>query len=302
MAALQEKLDAAEAKASDYASKYTGVTRDRALADADAAFAWDAAAPSGPALTPDVADSTPDAGNSPAPSALRGAAGFPGDWKDVLSSFEDRSEWTEPASAWPPAPDLPEPLGAGAEPSAVPDSPSGERPQVLLLRAMEPPADPAIAEPDTRPAASSAFGSQAAAGQKAQGRTSLEDSAKDAQDLTRLLDQANTEMDEPDNRRRLLTMAHLKAAVAATEADLQSAGHEGQAGDSRRLDRYHADLARAVQQHRPDGPLPSARPAPLPRNASWGGVLTGHSDKKSQASWHWMRPSQTRLTRTMLQR
>ena len=236
---------------------------DRALADADAAFAWDAAAPSGPALTSAVADSTPDAGNSPAPSALRDAAGVPGDWKDVLSSFEDRSEWTEPASARPPAPDLPEPPGAGAEPSAVPDSLSGERPQVLLLRAMEPLADPAIAEPDTRPAASSAFGSRAAAGQKAQGRTSLEDSARDAQDLTRLLDQANTEMDEPENRRRLLTMAHLKAAVAATEADLQSAGREGQAGDSRRLDRYHADLARAVQQHRPDGPLPSARPAPL---------------------------------------
>lgn len=236
---------------------------DRVLVEAGAAVARDAAAPSGPALTPAVADSTPDAGNSPAPSALRDGASFAGDWKDVLSSFEDLSEWTQPASARPPAPDLPEPTGAGAEPSAVPGSLSGERPQVLLLRAMEPPADPAIAEPDTRPATPSASGSQAGASQKAEGRRGLEDTARDGQDLTRLLDQANSEMDEPGNRRRLLTMAHLKAAVGATEADLQSAGRESQAGDSRRLDRYHADLARAVQQHRPDGPFPSGQPAPL---------------------------------------
>ncbi|MBD3764068.1 MAG: hypothetical protein IE927_04830 [Rhodobacterales bacterium] len=63
-----------------------------------------------------------------------------------------------------------------------------------------------------------------------------------------MLKQADTEMAGPENRRRLATIAHLKAAVAATVADLKNPpAHPAEAP----MDRYRLDLARIVRPARP---------------------------------------------------
>ncbi len=240
----------------------------RALAEAGIAFSRDGETVPGPPLKPAVADRTPESAVAPSPLALRDATSFPGDWKDVLSAFEEPSEWTRPAPALPPAPDLPdEAVGAGAEPSAGPSAVSDglglEGQHLLVLHPTEPSADPAGPGPDRIQAGQSDVSSRAEATRPAEGRTDRAGHARDEEDVTRLLHQASTEMDEPENIRRLSTMAHLKAAVVAREADLQSAGGDSKTGVARRLDRYHADLVRAVQQHRPDGSPPSGRSAPL---------------------------------------
>jgi len=236
---------------------------DLAWAEMVAAFAKDAAAPSGPAQKAAVADSAPDAAKGPAPSAPQDVTSFASSWQDVLSAFEGLPEPTLPASAWQQAPDLPEPARAGAERSVVSDRPRQETQQALVLRATELSADPALAEPDGFPAAQSGSGNRADATRRAEVLMNPGDHARDTEGFTRLLHEANTEADEPENSRRLLTMAHFKPAVAAAETDLQSAGGESRTGDSTRLDRHSDDLARPVQQHRPDGPTPFGWSAPL---------------------------------------
>ena len=95
------------------------------------------------------------------------------------------------------------------------------------------------------------------------GRTILETSKGD-EDVSRLLRQANTEMDVPENRRRISTLAHLKAAVAATVAELRAPNTASETGEPSRLDRYRADLARVVRPRRPaSGTSAVERPAPL---------------------------------------
>jgi len=75
-------------------------------------------------------------------------------------------------------------------------------------------------------------------------------------DVNRLLSQTNDQMAGAEQRRRLATIGHLKAAVAATADDPGA----GQGGDPARAERYRADLARAV---RPALPLSPGLP-PLP--------------------------------------
>ncbi|MDQ2065757.1 hypothetical protein Q9295_05195 [Xinfangfangia sp. CPCC 101601] len=69
------------------------------------------------------------------------------------------------------------------------------------------------------------------------------------EDMTRLLRQADDEMSEPSNRRRLSAIQHLKAAVAATVAERLAGVKEP--SDAERADPYRADLARAVRPVRP---------------------------------------------------
>ncbi|WP_103256650.1 hypothetical protein [Tabrizicola aquatica] len=75
-------------------------------------------------------------------------------------------------------------------------------------------------------------------------------------DFARLLRQADDVMSDSENRRRLDSIAHLKAAVAATEAD-RAAGTEKKPGTKE--DRYRDDLAQSVQ------PEPAPAPAPEPQ-------------------------------------
>ena len=83
------------------------------------------------------------------------------------------------------------------------------------------------------------------------------------EDLARLLRQTDTEMSEPENRRRLSAIQHLKAAVAATVAE-RRAGVPAPS-DEDRSDLYRDDLSRAVRPVRPraaDGARATARPVP----------------------------------------
>lgn len=80
--------------------------------------------------------------------------------------------------------------------------------------------------------------------------------------VTRLMAQTNTVMDGPDIRRRQSAISHLKAAVAATVAERQIEGSDGQSSGETRSDPYRDDLDRAV---RPRGPqAATSNDAPLP--------------------------------------
>lgn len=96
-----------------------------------------------------------------------------------------------------------------------------------------------------------------------EGRTILESSTTGDEAVNRLLRQTNTEMEGPENKRRMSTLAHLKAAVAATVADLRSPSGATENGEASRLDRYRADLARVVRPRRPGAAPDASRPAPL---------------------------------------
>ncbi len=75
---------------------------------------------------------------------------------------------------------------------------------------------------------------------------------KDGGDLsvTRLLRQADSELQDNESSRRRSAIAHLKAAVAAVRADGGRAKEDDEAEDARAMDQYRDDLARVV---RPEG-------------------------------------------------
>ncbi|WP_420324566.1 hypothetical protein [Mameliella sp.] len=79
-------------------------------------------------------------------------------------------------------------------------------------------------------------------------------------DTSRLLDQTNTEMDEPEGNRRRSAIAHLRAAVAATKADRHLSKKADAAEEQ---EPYREDLASVVRPRRPQSVShPSPRPAP----------------------------------------
>lgn len=81
-------------------------------------------------------------------------------------------------------------------------------------------------------------------------------------DISRLLSQTIGQMEGADQRRRLATIGHLKAAVAATADDPAA----GLGGDPARAARYRADLASVVRSSRPPDPrsAPGGRLPPVP--------------------------------------
>ena len=82
---------------------------------------------------------------------------------------------------------------------------------------------------------------------QADGRKLLESQNEDDA-VSRLLAQANVAMDGEDNRRRRAAIAHLKAAVAATEAERQmNARHPGGKPAADRQDVYRNDLESVVR-------------------------------------------------------
>lgn len=79
--------------------------------------------------------------------------------------------------------------------------------------------------------------------------------------VNRLMRQADSEMEDAETRRRAATIAHLKAAVAATVAERAAAG--GRRDDTAdRRDPYREDLARAVRPRRPEALPGAGRPRP----------------------------------------
>ncbi|MBL4915987.1 hypothetical protein [Szabonella alba] len=86
--------------------------------------------------------------------------------------------------------------------------------------------------------------------------------------VKRLIDQTNTELDGPENRRRLSAIAHLKAAVATTVADRKAGLDTRRPSDESRISPYRTDLERAMRPRAAqpgDQPVapPVERPAPL---------------------------------------
>lgn len=106
-----------------------------------------------------------------------------------------------------------------------------------------------------------------------EGRKVLESEASEDAAVDRLMEETTSQMEGAEARRRTTTIAHLKAAVAATVADKLSLGsRDGKADED--MDRYREDLARVVRPRRPvmDGSPraaaerpanPADRPAPL---------------------------------------
>ncbi len=73
-----------------------------------------------------------------------------------------------------------------------------------------------------------------------------EGAGPDDADVDRLVETANSRLEVAESQRRRSAISHLKAAVAATEADRQFGhGAEGEAGGA--IDRYRDDLSRIVQ-------------------------------------------------------
>ncbi|WP_335948509.1 hypothetical protein [Salipiger bermudensis] len=86
-------------------------------------------------------------------------------------------------------------------------------------------------------------------------------------DASRILDETNTQLQEPEGNRRRSAIAHLRAAVAATRAD-KLLGRKRDAGEQ--AEPYREDLANVVRPRRPaapaghtERPVEIARPAPL---------------------------------------
>ncbi|WP_149140921.1 hypothetical protein [Gemmobacter caeruleus] len=89
-------------------------------------------------------------------------------------------------------------------------------------------------------------------------------SAADTNDaaVSRLLEETNSQLAGPENRRRLAAIQHLKAAVAATVAE-RRAGAAKPVSEAERLDPYREDLSQIVHP-KADAPAPaSPRPTPL---------------------------------------
>ena len=90
--------------------------------------------------------------------------------------------------------------------------------------------------------------------------------------VSRLMAQAATQMGGEEIRRRQSAIAHLKAAVAATEADRAVSGGRSTQGEER-MEPYRDDLDRVVRPRRPQAEAttprppavsdPAARPTPL---------------------------------------
>jgi len=89
-------------------------------------------------------------------------------------------------------------------------------------------------------------------------RNRLNENAGDAA-VNRLIGQTNSEMADPENRRRLAAIAHLKAAVAATVAD-RIAGATSRPSQADRITPYRRDLTRLVRSAPAGLPAPADRP------------------------------------------
>lgn len=99
-------------------------------------------------------------------------------------------------------------------------------------------------------------------------RAMLTENRVEDNDTSRILDQTNSELDEPEGSRRRSAIAHLRAAVAATKADRLLGRNQAEEDQA---EPYREDLANVVRPRRPqpNGPrterpnAEASRPAPL---------------------------------------
>ncbi len=185
-----------------------------------------------------------------------------------------------PAPAQPDAPaDEAEAALAAALSEPLPEPMEPPRARVIKIRRIERTAAPA-AEPVAEAAPASALAPEAevelerelaslATQEPAALRPHLPEAADDG-DVQRLIDEANSQLEGPENRRRHSAIAHLKAAVAATVADRRVVGTTPEDTGVREA-AYRDDLEKVVRPRRPVAPgtsvgrpaAPAARPAPL---------------------------------------
>lgn len=98
-------------------------------------------------------------------------------------------------------------------------------------------------------------------GAASEGRTILEAESRDDASVSRLLRQTNTEMAGTETRRRVSTINHLKAAVAAATAE-QMVPKSGLSEEASALDRFRNDLSLVMQPRHPASAGLGKRPAP----------------------------------------
>ncbi len=99
-------------------------------------------------------------------------------------------------------------------------------------------------------------------------RAMLTETSVEDNDTSRILDETNSQLEEPEGNRRRSAIAHLRAAVAATKAD-RLLGRKSDDDDE--TDPYREDLATVVRPRRPQAGSgrterpaePAPRPAPL---------------------------------------
>jgi hypothetical protein len=107
-------------------------------------------------------------------------------------------------------------------------------------------------------------GARKAAKMASPARAMLTEQRVEDNDTSRILDQTNEELEEPEGNRRRSAIAHLRAAVAATRADRLL----GRGRDAEQVaEPYREDLANVVRPRRPQAaPNRAERPAaPTPR-------------------------------------
>jgi hypothetical protein len=127
-------------------------------------------------------------------------------------------------------------------------APAPEESRPIAQSAAEPPA--AAREPEAEVAEPEARQPVEARGE-ARGRREPGDEESLNRDLDRLMETAKSQLEVEDHKRRIDAMSHMKAAVAATEADRRlSAGDEADREADEELDRYREDLSRLVQAQR----------------------------------------------------
>jgi hypothetical protein len=97
------------------------------------------------------------------------------------------------------------------------------------------------------------------------GATRVRGSGEEANEIARLMQQADEVMAEEENQRPARGLSRLKAAVAATEADRADIDYEAPKADAN-LNPYRDDLAEAIQPGRRPSPPPN--PDVKPRAAS----------------------------------
>jgi hypothetical protein len=102
------------------------------------------------------------------------------------------------------------------------------------------------------------------------GQTLTQTSPEESADLSRILKETNDHLEEPEGNRRRRSIAHLRAAVAATEAEKKLSGGNNEKPDT--SERYRDDLASVVLPKEAPNDSPRARrrarqekaaPAPL---------------------------------------
>lgn len=81
---------------------------------------------------------------------------------------------------------------------------------------------------------------------------------EDGSSVSRILDETNQQLDEPEGNRRRNAIAHLRAAVAATRADRILGGKSKKKEEA---DPYREDLATVVRPRRPQATAQTPRPS-----------------------------------------